>query len=373
MMKRRGPKPRQFMLGKRQRKKLVRMLRKPLTPWGKARRIKILLELADQDGCVSAVAERLRVTRDTVRKCRDRFLKRRWKSLDDLPRSGRPPEVDAVTRCHVIAMACGKPEDYGVSCRPVWTTDSLLLGFRESHPEVDEFSRTTLLRILNDADIRPHRIQYWLHSPDPKFREKVTEICDLYLNPPEGSVVVCVDEKTGMQALGRKHPLKPAAVGRAGRQEYEYKRNGTRTLFAAFFPHTGEVIGICSPTRTGEDLVRFMEDLAVVTEGKMVHVIWDNLNTHFDGKDKRWTKFNERHGGRFHFHYTPIHASWVNQVELFFGILQKRVLRYAEFDSVEDLEAAVYRFLCQWNDAEAKPFRWTFKGYPLQTGHEKAA
>ena len=370
---RRGPRPVPFRLEETDENKLRSLLRRSTTRWGKARRVQALLALHESEGCVSAVARRLGMARDTIRRARDRWLAEGQDGLDDRARSGRPPEICLVTCCLLVAMACGKPEDYGVPFRPYWTMDSLLECFREFYPEVPGFSRTTLLRILNDAEIRPHRIQYWLHSPDPEFRAKVTAICDLYLQPPQGSVVVCVDEKTGMQALGRKHPLKPAATGRMGRQEYEYKRNGTRTLFAGFFPHTGQVMGVCSPTRTGEDLVEFMEDLASVTEGKHVHVVWDNLNTHFDGKVERWTSFNERHGGRFHFHHTPIHASWVNQVELFFGILQKRMLRYAQYDSVDELEAAVYQFLCLWNETEAKPFRWTYQGYPQQTGLTEAA
>jgi len=213
----------------------------------------------------------------------------------------------------------------------------------------------------------------WLHSPDPQFREKVANICDLYLNPPENAVVLCVDEKPGIQALGRKYPTKQAAVGRNGRFEFEYKRNGTRKLLAAFNPHTGQVYAEMRATRKAVDLVEFMEAVAEQHPGGDVHVVWDNLNIHYDGKDERWTRFNARHGGRFHFHYTPIHASWVNQVELLFSILQRRVLRYGEFDSLEELDAAVLGFLDHWNTHESKPFRWTFKGYPLQTGDVKRA
>jgi hypothetical protein len=201
----------------------------------------------------------------------------------------------------------------------------------------------------------------------------VTEICELYLKPPPGSIVLCVDEKTGMQALKRKYPSRMPAPGRHGRWEFEYKRNGTLKLLAAFNPHSGKVYGECRPTRTGEDLVEFMEKIAVMTRGLTVHVVWDNLNIHFDGKDKRWTKFNRRHRGRFCFHYTPLHASWVNQVELFFGIFAKRVLRYGSFSSIRELAEATYGFIGHWNVEEAHPFRWTFKGYPLQTGLKKAA
>lgn len=260
-------------------------------------------------------------------------------------------------------MACGKPADFDVKFRKLWTLDSLLETYRARFPDLDPMSRTSLLRILNDADIRPHRMKMWLHSPDPRFRQKVTEICNLYLSPPPGSVVICVDEKTGMQALGRKHPVKQPAKGRDGRYDYEYVRNGTSKLIAAFDISTGKVYGEVRPTRKAKELVEFMDALA-----EQLHVVWDNLNIHFDGPSTRWTKFNKRHGGRFHFHYTPIHASWVNQVELFFGILHRRVLRYGVHDSREELDADVLGFMKHWNEEEAHPFAWTFKGYPLQIG-----
>ena len=135
---------------------------------------------------------------------------------------------------------------------------------------------------------------------------------------------------------------------------------------------TGEVYGEVRPNRKAEDLVEFMEAVARRYPTGEVDVVWDNLNIHCDGACARWTEFNQRHGGRFHFHYTPIHASWVNQVELWFGILQRRVLRHGVFNSLAELDQAVLGFIAHWNANERKPFRWTFKGYPLQTGRQVA-
>jgi len=213
----------------------------------------------------------------------------------------------------------------------------------------------------------------WLHSPDPNFRSKVTEICQIYLDPPEGSIVLCVDEKTGMQALGRKHPGRNPQPGRDARMDYEYVRNGTRKLIASFEPSTGQVYGEVRESRTAEDLVEFMENLAEIYPEQQVHIIWDNLNIHYDGPSERWTEFNARHGGRFHFHYTPIHASWVNQVELFFGVLHRRVLRYGVFNALEEIDNAVIGFIDHWNVHECHPFKWTFEGYPPKTEKVKAA
>jgi transposase len=233
---------------------------------------------------------------------------------------------------------------------------------------VDGIGWSSYQRLLAESDLRPHRIQGWLHSPDPQFREKVTEITALYLHPPAGAVVLSIDEKTGMQALERRFPDRPAAPGRRRRREFEYRRHGTQSLICAFEVHRGRIVAECGATRTADDLVRFMEQIAALYPTETVHVIWDNLNIHFDGLDQRWTAFNARHGQRFVFHYTPKHASWVNQVELFFSLLQRQCLREASFRSVEELRTAVLEFIAAWNRDRAHPFRWTFTGYPLQAG-----
>lgn len=323
-----------------------------------------MIRMLAYDPCVSTVATRLDVDVKTVRLWRDRFVAGGVEALRDAPRSGRPPRISDVERCEIIAMACGRPGDFGVRFRETWTIDSLCETFRERRPDV-QISRTSVLRVLNGGDVHPHRMQCWMHSPDPDFRAKATAICGLYRSPPAG-VVLCIDEKTGMQALSRRHPTKWPTQGRPGRWEFEYRRNGTRTLIAAFEVGTAKVYGEVRKTRTGEDLVAFMEEIARRYPTGPVHIVWDNLNIHYDGKDRRWTAFNERHGGRFHFHYTPLHASWVNQVELFFAKVQKRVLRHASFVSALALGKAVLGFIHHWNRVERRPFRWTFGGYPSE-------
>lgn len=353
------------------------MLRRERTPLAVAERAKVVLALdAEPDSCVVAVAERVGHDAKYVRKWRDRYLDKGIDGLKTHPRSGRPGRIGAVSRCEVIAMACGKPADFGLMYRTRWTTDSLLEAYlmkQRQSPDLDPMSRTSVLRILNEAVIRPHRVKMWLHSPDPLFREKVTELCDLYLNPPAGAHVLCVDEKTGMQALGRKHQGRRAKPGQDARMDYEYVRNGTRKLIACWDVQTGEVYGEVRANRKAVDLVEFMETVAKRYPKGDVHIIWDNLNIHYDGPTQRWTEFNRRHGGRFHLHYTPIHASWVNQIELWFGILQRRVLRYGVFNSLEELDQVVHGFIDHWNEHERKPFKWTFTGYPLQTGLKEAA
>ncbi len=368
----RGPKAVRVVLAEHQRKALEEDVRRRGMAYGQVMRARIILELG-KDSCVSEVARRLGTDRKTVRFWRDRYLRGGRDGLGTRHRRGRPVEISAVSRCQVIGMACGKPSDFGVAHRETWTVDSLLTTFLEKYPDLSPMSRTSLLRILNEAEIRPHRMKVWLHSPDPLFREKVTEICGLYLNPTPGSMVLCVDEKTGMQALGRKHPGRRPAPGRDGRADFEYIRHGTKSLIAAFNPHTGEVYGEVCDQRTADRLMQFMEALARKYPDRDIHIVWDNLNTHHEGPDLRWSAFNERHGNRFHFHYTPIHASWVNQVEVFFGIVSRRVLRHAVYDSKEALAKAVRDFVAYWNAHEKHPFRWTFAGYPPVMVQEQLA
>lgn len=367
-----GPRGRSIHLSNTRRRELRSLAQSRQGPL--VVRAKIVLML-DEDANVSQVARRLDVSRDTVRMWRDRYLSEGLKGLHDRKRCGRPVEINAVTRCQVVAMACGKPGDFGVLFRQAWTLDSLHKALVREMEDwgVVPISRTSMIRILNDADLKPHKIRMWLHSPDPEFRRKVTEICELYRSAPDGAVVLCVDEKTGMQALGRKHPTRLPAPHRPRRIDYEYIRNGTRKLLAAFNPHTGDVYGEVREHRKAADLVEFMEELANRHPVGDVHIVWDNLNIHHDGPNKRWEQFNQRHGNRFHFHYTPIHASWVNQIELFFGILQRRVLRHGVFNSLEELDQAVLGFLEHWNTQEGHPFAWAFKGYPLQCGTREAA
>ena len=310
--RRHSTKPVSVRVSTAEQKKLRRIIRKRTVRFEIGLRAKIVLTLAEDPG-VSKTARSLGVSRPTVRLWRDRFHKGRCDGLKSRKSPGRPASISDVSRCHIIALACGQPKDFNVPYRPIWTTDVLLHTYRNRNPDLDDMSATTVRRILERVDLKPHKFQNWLHSPDPKFREKVNDVCALYRHPPEDSIVFCIDEKTGMQALGRKHPTKPAKPGKKGRKEFEYIRLGTRSLIAAFNPHSGEVFGRVGPTRTASDLVEFMEALVQAYPAKHIHVVWDNLNTHYDGPSKRWTEFNTRHQLRFHFHYTPIHASWVNQ------------------------------------------------------------
>jgi transposase len=206
----------------------------------------------------------------------------------------------------------------------------------------------------------------WCHSEDPQFQRKLREIVKLYVETPPGEPVLCVDEKSGMQVLWRARGLIRPRVGRWSRLEYEYKRQGTRCLFACFNVRTGQVLGRCRRHRKRTDFLSFMDLVAARYRHKRVHVVLDNLNTHRDTSAGAFiSDWNRKHGNRFEFHYTPTHGSWLNQIELWFSILSRRVLRYGSFPTARDLVEKVEAFIQQWNEREAHPFRWTCEGLPL--------
>ncbi len=359
----RGRPPLRIQITPKDRAELERLVRAETTSRRVLRRASILLS-CERLGSAEAVARHEGVGVSTVRRVRGRYLREGLQALEDRPRPGHPPQIAPVARLQIISLACEPvPCENGVSRR---TLDDL----REEAIQkgvVAGIGRSTVHRILEQADLKPHKVRGWVHSQDPFFQEKVTEICDLYLHPPEGAVVLSIDEKTGMQAIERLHPDRPPRPGEHLRREFEYIRHGTQSLIAALNVHTGKVFQRCGDRRTARVLVRVMHNVALANPGVEIHVIWDNLNIH---KGPRWERFNREHGGRFRFHYTPLHASWVNQVELYFSILQRKCLRDGSFVSRRDLRETVLTFGSHWNEVLGKPFRWTFSGYPLQTGIE---
>lgn len=306
----------------------------------------------------------------TVRKWKARFVDDpRAVSLEDAPRSGRPSLISVSDRCELVQLACERPDENVTAFRKIWTYQTLAdafyarTGIRLSVSEVG--------RILRFKHIRPHRVRQWLKSRDPDFTTKAEQVCELYLNAPPGAVVVCVDEKP-LQALERTNEDRIAPDGSL-RREFEYKRHGTQVLLGAFNIKTGRVFGRVVPRRTAKATVSFMNQLARHYRGREIYVVWDNLNTHHDGPDGRWSKFNERHGGRFHFVYTPKHASWMNQVEIWFSILQRRIIKVGNFDSLDSQKTEIEAFTRHWNRWERHPFRWTWRTDTVQTPSRRAA
>ena len=207
------------------------------------------------------VAQALRITAKTVRKWCKRFLAEGMEGLSDQPRAGAPVQFAAEQRCEVLAIACANPTQYGYPEGTPWTLD-LLTETAAAHIAGPVMSRSSVHRTLSTVALKPHKEKMWLHSPDPEFKEKVNQVVGLYLDPPQDAVVLSVDEKTGIQALERRHESKPALPGRPGRREFEYVRHGTTSLIAAFNIQSGEVLHRLGPTRKADDLVAFMDTVA---------------------------------------------------------------------------------------------------------------
>jgi transposase len=328
------------------------------------RRARMILAVASGDS-ISAVAAKFGTSRYGVRRWIQRFEEERLDGLTDLDRSGRPIEISALERHQVVALACRDPAEFGHE-RVLWSHDALAETL-VAEGLVRQISRRTVGMILEETELKPHRVKMWCHSKDPDYQRKMKDIVSLYTNPPSDEPVLCVDEKTGMQALSRSRQIRRAEPGEVGRFEFEYKRNGTRCLFACFNIRTGKVLGRCTRSRKRPDFFAFMDEVAASYRQRRVHVILDNLNTHRDTNQGDFvTEWSRRHGNRFVFHYTPTHGSWLNQVELWFGIVSRRVLRYGNFKSPDELVARIDSFVEQWNIHDAHPFRWTYTGEPLK-------
>lgn len=327
------------------------------------RRARMVL-LAASGETISSIAQKLGTNRTRVGAWLRRFESRRLEGLVDAPRSGRPPEITPLERHQVVAAACRSPQEFDQE-RTIWSHEGLAEALTVKSL-VRSISSSTVGRILAEAEIKPHRVKMWCHSKDPSFQQKMEAIVALYVDPPPGEPVLSIDEKSGIQALSRRRAMQPAQPGRSPRYEFEYRRHGTRCLFACFNIRTGKVQGRCTLQRTRADFLSFMDLVASKYRQPQVHVILDNLNTHRDtGHGAFMSEWNKAHGNRFVLHYTPTHGSWLNQVELWFSILSRRILRYGDYHGPDQLAEGIDSFINRWNRTEARPFRWTYEGRPL--------
>jgi transposase len=217
-------------------------------------------------------------------------------------------------------------------------------------------TRTLVHGVWQRYDLQPHRVEKFKLSNDPQFEEKVRDVVGLYLNPPDRALVLCVDEKSQIQALDRTAPILPLRPGLPERQTHDYQRHGTTTLFAAFNILNGKVISSCLPRHRAKEFIKFLNQLEKeVPTDQEVHLIMDNYSTHKSALVQRWLKPKRRR--RFHFHFTPTSSSWLNQVERLFGLLTGRMIRRGTFLCVEELEQAIYQWLAHWNQ-KPQPFVW---------------
>jgi transposase len=337
-----------------QRKQLESIVKRPSARAGHVRRARVVL--LSCDGLPGAeIARRVSMSAEQVSRIRRRFAEGGVGGLADQPKAGRKDHAvprDVIER--IIQTALSPPP----AGRSRWT--SRLLGREVGRPGA------TIARILRNNGLKPHLSRTYKVSRDPEFAAKVQDVVGLYLNPPDNAVVLSVDEKTSIQALERSQLPLPLRTGRAVRHTHDYKRHGVIDLYAALNIATGKVAHACSPSHTGADFLAFMKTVARANPRRELHVVLDNSSTHSTPNVTAWLTKNPR----IHFHYTPTSASWLNQVEGFFGILAKQSLSVTNFPSKAALRQHLDDFLAGWND-NPTPFRWTKPAQAIIRSHRR--
>jgi transposase len=341
-MARTGRPPAEVILTAQERAQLERWSRRAKSSQALALRCKIVLGCADGMSNKDIAVE-LRVHPTTVTKWRTRFIAHRLDGLIDEDRPGRPPSI-GLDQIEDVVVAT-------LEQTPVNATH----WSRASMAQRSGLSRSTIGRIWRDFGLKPHRVDTFTLSKDPLFVEKVVDVVGLYHNPPERAVVLCVDEKSQVQALNRSQPVLPMMPGMPERRTHDYVRNGITSLFAAFNIADGSVIGELHRQHRAAEFKKFLItiDKQVPTELD-VHLICDNYGTHKTPAIKAWLA---RHP-RFHMHFTPTGSSWINQVERWFGLLTEQKIRRGSHASVQALEADIRDWIDDWN-SHPRPFLWT--------------
>jgi transposase len=330
-----------LVLSDYERETLERWARRHSSAQALALRCRIVLACAE-GGSNTEVGERLGVHRSTVRKWRTRFVERRIDGLHDEPRPGAPRSIgdDDVERVIVTTLESTPRE------ATHWSTRSLA--------EATGMSQSAVSRIWRAFGLKPHLVDSFKLSPDPLFIDKVRDVVGLYLNPPDAAVVLCVDEKSQIQALDRTSPVLPLIPGTPERRTHDYTRHGTTNLYAALDVASGNVIADMTPRHRAEEFRAFLNLIdKTVPAGLDVHVIVDNNSTHKTPAIQRWLV---RHP-RFTLHFTPTYSSWLNLVERWFAELTNRWLRRGTHRSTRDLVASIRTWITLWNE-NPKPFVW---------------
>lgn len=330
-----------------ERRELDRIVRADTSEQRAVLRARIVL-LADEMLSTQEIINMLGVSKPVVVKWRSRFARDRLDGLRDALGRGRPRIYGPDTRLKIATEACRPPEG-----ATHWST-------RELAEHIGGVSHVTVHRVLAAERIKPHLQEMWLNSQDPDFEAKQAEIIGLYLDPPEGALVLCVDEKTGVQALGRKSPDKPVRPGTAARREFEYVRHGTKSLLAALAVHEGTVTGSCYDRHSNVEFLDFLRILDRTYPSGELHLIVDNLSVHKHSNVRGWLEGHPR----IKLHFTPTHASWLNQIELWFSILGRKLLKRGIFNSTDELVAKIIDYIERYNQS-ARPFQWTYTGDPL--------
>jgi transposase len=305
-------------------------------------RARIVL-LSAQGLSAAAVGERLEVERITVYKWRDRYLEGGIEALRDRPRSGAPRKVTEETAKEILRRTTQEIPHEATH----WSVRLMAKYAGVTTHQVRE--------VWAAANLKPHRLKTFKISHDPKFAEKVIDVVGLYMRPPSNAVVLSVDEKTQIQALDRTQPMLPLRPGQVERRTHDYKRHGTASLYAAFDIATGKVIGRVTDRHRASEFVEFLEKIdRSVPKRTALHIILDNSSTHSTSEVKEFLAAHPR----FHLHFTPTSASWLNAVESWFSQLERRSIHRGVFTSVQELRNELRRFIAAHNKHSAKPFVW---------------
>jgi transposase len=330
-------------LSDEQRAVLERLIRSHTAPHRDVQRAWVLL-MAGDGFANTRIAEDVGVAPMTVKAWRDRFSEEGLKDFSRVrPGRGRKPSIPVETVEEIVRLTLREtpPGETHWSCRTMAARAGV--------------SAATVQRIWSARGLAPHRVETFKLSGDPRFEEKLVDVVGLYLNPPENAIVLCMDEKSQIQALDRTQPSLPIKPGRAGTMTHDYKRNGTTTLFAALDVLTGSVIGQCLPRHRHVEFLKFLRTIdREVPKRLQVHLILDNYATHNHPNVKAWLAKHPR----FELHFTPTSSSWLNMVEIFFGRLSDKAIRRGIFKSVPDLIDAIQAYLAAHNE-DPKPFQWT--------------
>jgi transposase len=319
-------------------------VRSRTVPTGLAQRARIVLLAADGLSNTE-IAERVGVTRQTVVSRRASYARRGLEGLRDAQRAGRPRRIDHAAI--ITETLKPPPKKLGVTH---WS--SRLLARRLG------IDNTTVARAWRDYGVQPWRSETFKFSTDPELVGKVTDVVGLYLAPPDNAIVLCVDEKSQIQALDRTQPVLPMQPGLAERRTHDYVRHGTTTLFAALEIATGKVTGLSQPRHRHQEFLRFLKHVDKAYpdrgDGAQLHLVMDNYATHKRTEVRDWLAANPR----IRVHFTPTSASWMNLVEVWFGIIERQAIRRGTFRSVRDLTGKIRAFIDGWND-RCHPFVWT--------------
>jgi transposase len=296
------------------------------------------------------IAKLAGVSRPTVDLWLSRYATDGAAGLIDRPRSAPRERVPGTVRSRILALTrTSPPPETGLSH---WSSREMAAFLKRT--EGVSVSHDYVAKLWRDHGLAPHRQGTFKLSRDPRFADKVADIVGLYLEPPGGAVVLSIDEKTQVQALDRTQPLLPIEFAATEKRTHDYIRHGTTNLFAALNVGTGEVFGECTPTRDGKDFLAFLKRAVKPHTGRDIHVVLDNLSTHTTPEVAAWLADNPN----VRFHFTPVGSSWLNQIEIWFGIITRQSIRRGTFASVKVLITQIRNYIAHWN-TNAKPFTWT--------------